>query len=170
MEEVRFKYSLGIIGVLVALITLPIFGTGGGVLAYVALNNDMDLNINGIEFSETSASIFYACIFGGLAVGVLALAAIAALSLLRNITSKREIVITAESITAPRNLYSGKKVKINLAEITRLSVVGGDEEDILVIKTEKTKLRISGMNLGRSKNFKALTETIASRTPHLNKN
>lgn len=166
MEEIRFKYSLGIIGALVMLIVLPVFGTGGVVLAYVALNNDIDLNINGIEFSATIASIFHGCIFGGLAVAMLALATLAALSLLKSITSKREVVITAESIVAPYSLYSSREVKINLAEITKLSVVN----NTLKVTSHKTKLQIPSMALGRSKNFKALVETLSMRVAYWRNN
>lgn len=164
MEEIKFKYGLGVKGVLTMLMVIIISGAFGIGFAHMALNNDQGLIINDIiELSVTGATIFLWC----LAAVMLACVTVAVRSILKSITSKREIVITVESITAPYSVYSSKEVKINLAEITKLSVVSGGGYKTLHITARGAKLQIPSMALGRSKNFKALTEALRMKVGRL---
>lgn len=123
----------------------------------VALNNDRGLILNRvIELSQQSATIFYWVITFAALVFVLA----GLMILITSLTSNREIIITASSITAPKNGFSKLSITVNYVDITNINTQIVQKTKILNIVHRNGKLSIANSILPNKAAFEELVSQL----------
>lgn len=154
MNEVRFSYKPNIY--IFILTTLLFIGFTAG-LAYVAKTNEQGLILNRIiEFSVEGATIFYWCLASASAIFVL----FGALLIIGGFTSKKEIILSGNSITAPKSGISKKTLTIHYSEVSDINIESVQKQNFLNIVHSNGKLTIPQSMLSSKHAFEELTEFI----------
>ena len=157
MTEVRFPYKPN---AMIFFLAIGFFGVCAGILGAVAISNDKGLVINRlIEMSPESATNFYWVI----TVLSVALVLLGLAGLVKSISSNREIVLTENSITAPKNLFSKTDVSIEFANITGIDVQTIQKTKLLNISHLNGKLSIPNNMLPDKEAFENLVSQFTSR-------
>jgi len=157
VDEIRIPYKPNII---VFLFVIVFFGICGATLFYVAKTNDRGLVINHlIELSATGASYFY---------GVLALASslfvlLGIIVIGRGITSKREVIVGASAISAPKSGISQRMVTVAFGDISSMNVQKVQRTRILNINYNGGRLSIPNNMVPGKTGFDDLVKLISER-------
>ena len=157
MSEVRFQYKPNVIlFILVALL----FSACTAVLGNIAITNDRGLVLNRIlEFSTGGATSFYWVLTVCAAVFVV----IAIVGFISGLSTKKEIVLTESSISAPKSGISKKVVTLKYSEISDVSMQAIQNQKFLNILHQGGKLTIPQSMLPRQNDFDKLVNLIASK-------
>jgi hypothetical protein len=158
MDEIRLPYKPNkTIFVMVVLF----FGLCAAVLANVALANDRGLVLaRVIELSPQNATIFYWALTGAAVLFVL----LGIITLVKSITSNREIVITENTITLPKHNFSKIDVSVKLSDITNLTMQNIQGTKILNIEYLGGKISVSNRMLPNKQAFEGLVSQLQART------
>ena len=157
MNEVRYPYKPKIV---VFLLSTLFFVGCTLVFANMALTNDRGLLLNKIiEFSTEEATLFY----WGLGAASAAFVIIGIAGLLSNFTTKKEVVLTEDGITAPKSGISKKIVSVKFSEITDLYVQSIHRQRLFNIVHQSGKLVIPQSMLPNKQAFEELIDLVAER-------
>jgi hypothetical protein len=114
MNEIRIPYKVNKI---IFILAIVIFGVGAVYMGDIAITNSRGLIVNRIlEFSTQGATIIY-WVMAGVSS---AIAIVGGFGLIKSFVSKREIVISSNSITSPKNGFSKIDVTVNFQILQRL--------------------------------------------------
>jgi len=131
------------------------------VLGNVALSNDRGLILNRIiELSKENATIFYWCVTAGSGL----LVATGLLGLISGLTSKKEIVLSENGISAPRSGISKKIISVKYSDITELTMQAVQKQRFLNIIHPGGKLTIPQSMLPNKQAFEDLVKIVSKRT------
>ncbi|MBI3561819.1 MAG: hypothetical protein HY080_08895 [Gammaproteobacteria bacterium] len=159
MNEVKFPYKPNVVIMILSTVTMASIALG---LGYIAKTNDRGLILNRvIEFSVEGATIFYGCL--AVACGVLAIFGVIATII--GLTTKKEILLTRSSISAPKSAISKKILTIPFKDVTKINIQTVQKQKFLHIIHARGKLTIPQNMLPSKKLFEELTTLIASRIP-----
>lgn len=154
MNEIRIPYKPK---VSMMIFVILFFGGCTLVLGYTALSNDRGFLLNRIiELSEGGATVFYWCLTAVSGIFVL----LGIHGVWSATTSKKEIVLTATSISSPKNGFSRKVVTVNYADISDLSIQTVQKQKFLNIVHPGGKLSIPQNMLPSKQQFEELTHLI----------
>ncbi len=157
MSEVRIPYKPNKI---IFLLAIAFFGVCAGIMGNVAASNDRGLILNGIiEFSPQGATIFYWVI----SFLALAFVLVGIFALVKSMFSKREIVITNDSITSPKSGFSKQNITVNFSDITGISMQTIQKTKILNIEYPGGKLSIPNSMLPSKASFEELVSQLQKR-------
>ena len=158
MSEIRIPYKPNKV---IFLFLTAFFGVSSVVLVNKAMNNERGLVLNKIvEMSSASASVFYWI----LAAVSIALSLLGIYSLLKSVAGKLEVVITENSITAPKSGISKKTVEVSYSDIRSMNVQTIQKTKILNIEHVDGKLSIPNSMLPNKESFDHLITQLQSRT------
>ena len=136
------------------------FGACTFFMGNEAATNEQGLILNGIiEFSTKGATIFYWAI----AASSLAFVVLGFLLLIISISSKREIVITEDSITSPKSGLSKQNITVHFSDITGMYIQTVNKTKILNIEHHYGKLSIASSMLPSKTQFDELVSLIQAR-------
>lgn len=159
MHEKRIPYKPR---VWIFLLCTLFFGACTAWLGYMALNNDRGLILNNIfEMSISGATIFY-WVLTALS-GIFVLGGLWGIA--SGLLSKKELVLTDDTLSMPKSPMSGKIVKLQYSEILDLSYQSVQQEEFLNIMHSGGKLTISKNMLPSKKVFEDVMNFIASKVP-----
>lgn len=163
MEEKCYPYNVkpGL-----TLVVISILGIGAFISANEAWHNDQGLVINHIiHLSPKGATIFYwamTALMIPLLFGFI-------LGLVRGLSQNLQVVLTNQSIKAPKNGFSRKYVTIPYKEVIDLNVmqyeVWKKAWSVLVIESNNQKIHISSMMLPGKLEFESLINELRNRIP-----
>lgn len=146
----QFRYSIAFVAIL-------FFGLAAALFAYKAVHNDSGLIINHIiHLSASKATLFYWTLFA-LAIPF------ALVAFLGLFGKKRKIVLTDQSITAPKKGLSKEIVTISYQEITTILVKVIQGQHLLKIVTDHQKLTIPASMLPSKIKFQTLVKELEDR-------
>ena len=157
MSELRIPYKPNKV---IFILATSLFGVCAGIMGKVAATNDRGLILNGLlEFSPQGATIFYwvitAAALGFVVAGTLAL--------VNSMFSNREIVVTNDSITSPKNGLSKQNVTVNFSDITGINMRTIQKTKILSIEHVGGKLSIPNSMLPSKASFEDLVSQLEAR-------
>lgn len=156
MNEVKFPYKPNLIVFILSSFVMSSIAVGVG---YIAKTNEQGLILNRIiEFSRDGATIFY----WGLSVACGVLAIFGVMAVVGSLTSKKEIIISNNIISAPKSGISKKIITINLGEVTDVNIQSVQKQKFLNIVHPNQKLTIPQSMLPSKKIFEELTELVVS--------
>ncbi|OAD22673.1 membrane protein [Candidatus Thiomargarita nelsonii] len=157
MNEVRFPYKQKIV---VSLLGILFFCVCMLCLGHLALTNDRGMILNQIiEFSVEGATIFYWCLT--VASGLFVIFGI--LGLMIGLTTKKEIIITENEISAPKSGISKKIVSVKYSEITEMNIQSIQKERFLQIFYQGGRLSIPQSMLPSKQAFEELVNLVSTR-------
>ncbi|HEB86009.1 MAG TPA: hypothetical protein ENI68_03195 [Gammaproteobacteria bacterium] len=157
MNDERFSYKPNIVVFILSSVVLAGIAVG---MAYIAYTNEQGLILNGIiELSIEGATVFH----WSLAVACGTLAIFGAVAVVGASTSKREIIVSGNIISAPKSGFSKKIIMINLAEVTDVNIQSVQKQKFLNIIHPSKKLAIPQAMLTSKQLFEKLTELVVSR-------
>ncbi len=152
MQEVRIPYrpnKLLFVGAIL------LFGFGSVFFCHLAATNDRGLILNGIiRFSSQGATVFYWVLFAisssFVAVGLAALVS--------SLMVKREIVLTATSISSPKNGFTKAVVQVDFSDITGVQLQTVQGTKLLYIHHTGGTLTIPNSMVSGKESFEKLVE------------
>lgn len=155
MEEVRIPYKPRI---LIMLLAALFFTACSVILGLKSFYNDQGLVLNGlITFSENGASIFYWCLTGLSIAFVIA----GAFGVYASIASRKVLVLTDQSISAPRSTFSNKSVSILYSDVDYLEMQEIQRERLLSIFAKDGRKLVIAQSLLPSKQvFEQVVATV----------
>lgn len=157
MNEVKFPYKPNLVIFILSSVIMVSIAAG---LVYIAKTNEQGLILNRIiEFSAEGATLFYWC----LAVASTALALFSVLALMSILITKKEIILSSHSISAPKSGISKKIITINFRDVTDVNIQSVQKQKFLNIVHQNGKLTIPQSMLPNKKLFEELTELVVSR-------
>jgi len=157
MNEVRFPYKPKIVVFLLSILFSCVCML---VLGNIALTNDRGLILNQIiEFSVEGATIFYWCLT--VASGLFVIFGI--LGLMSGLTTKKEIIITENEISAPKSGISKKIVSVKYSEITEMNIQSIQKQRFLHIFYQGGRLTIPQSMLPSKQAFEELVNLVSTR-------
>lgn len=157
MHEVKFPYKPNI-----ATFTMSLMFLCGLTIyvGYIASTNTQGLILNRIiELSANHATIFYWSI--SVASGLLTL--LGAITFIAALKYKKEIIVSGNTIIAPKSGISKKIITFDLNEVTDVYIQTIHKQKILNIVHPANKLSIPQSILPGKKAFEELTELIMSK-------
>ena len=136
------------------------FGACAAVLFHVARTNDRGVVINHlIELSANGASYF----FGALALASLGFVLIAIVAIYRGFTSEREVIVSDDSITAPKSAISKRTVTFRFEDVNTMKVQKVQKTRVLHLATHQGKLSIPNNMIPGKTGFDDLVALVSSR-------
>lgn len=157
MEDIKLPYKPNF---LMLLFVIVFFSSCALILANVALNNDRGLVLNRIfEFSTQGAALFYWCLTGAAGIFVI----LGVIGVIFGLTSKNEIILTENKITAPKSGISKKLISINYSDIKDLSVQSVHKQKFLNIFHQGGKLTIPQSMLPNKQAFEELIALLSAK-------
>lgn len=157
MSEVRFPYKPKVI---LFILVVLFFSACTAVLGNIATTNDRGLILNKIlEFSTGGATIFYWILTACAAVFVV----LAIVGLISGLITKKEIVLTESTISAPKSGISKKVVTLQYSEISEVSMQTVQNQKFLNILHQDGKLSIPQSMLPNKNDFEKLVNLVASK-------
>lgn len=157
MNEIRIPYKPNKV---IFTLVIVLFGACAGFTGNVAITNDRGLTLNRIiEFSPLGASIFYWVI----AIAALVFVLLGFFALAKSIFSKREIVITNDSIRSPKSGFSKQDVTVHLSDITGIHIQTIQKTRILNIEHSAGTLSIPNSMLPNKALFEELISQLEAK-------
>jgi len=158
MNEVRIPYKPNKI---IFILTIVFFGVCSVVMVNAAATNNRGLILNRIiEFSPQGATMFYWVI----AAAALAFVLFGLLALVKSMKSKREIVITNDSITSPKSGFSKRSITVRFSDIIGIHMQTIQKTKVLKIEYQGGKLSIPNSMLPNKASFEELVSELRART------
>ena len=156
-NEIRIPYKPNM---KLFVLVMVFFGACAAVLFQVAKTNDRGLVINHlIELSATGASYFFAA----LALASLGFVLIAILAIYRGLTSEREVIVSDDSITAPKSGVSKRMVTLRFEEVSAMKVQKVQKTRVLHLTSSQGKLAIPNNMIPGKTGFDDLLALVSSR-------
>ncbi|MFY9641962.1 MAG: hypothetical protein WCD20_01985 [Rhodomicrobium sp.] len=158
MRDLRYPYKPGFLPMLFVIL---FFGGVGYFMVFVARNNTRGLIIeHAIELSPDQATIFDWCLAA--LFGLLALAGI--LGLVASFTSRKELILTETTLTAPGSMWSRHPKIVRVSDITQLETRRMKRHRFLDVYYPGGKAVISASLLPNGATFDELRAELANRT------
>lgn len=157
MNEVRIPYKPKKIGLILG---IAFFSVCAAITGNEAASNDRGLVLNRIiEFSPQSVTVFYWVI----TIISLAFVVLNIFLLVKSGLSKREIVITDDSITSPKSGLSNQLITVDFSDITDINIQTIQKTKILNIEYLGGKLSIPKDMLPSKASFEELVSQLQNR-------
>ncbi|EKE68103.1 hypothetical protein [Gallaecimonas xiamenensis] len=157
MDDIRLPYKTGNLKLIGA---MGLFGACAALIGREAATNDRGLILNHLlEFSAQGATLFYWALAGAALLFVL----LAALALVKNNLSKRELVLTGTYLEAPKNGISNRLVRVQYSAITDLVLQQVQGIQLLKISHTQGKLTLASSMLPGKEAFAQVLAAIEAR-------
>jgi len=157
MDEIIIPYKPKY---LIFILVILLFGLAAAFLFYLAKNNDQGIILYRIiEFSPTGASYFLAL----LGVASLGFVLMGVLAIVRGLTTERMVVISADSLSAPKSGISKRIVSVKFKDIQSLNVQSVQKTRILHIHHAAGRLTIPNSMIPGKTGFDELVNLINAR-------
>lgn len=157
MNTVRYPYKPKVV---IFLFATVFFAGCALVLGNVAINNERGLILNRIfEFSAGAATVFYWCLTAASGLFII----LGLMGLIFGLTSRKEIIITENGITAPKSGLSKKNISISFSDITNINIQSVQKQELLNIFYKDGKLTIPQSMLPNKQSFDELVNLLSVR-------
>lgn len=158
--DIRFPYKPK---TLTMVLVFLFFGACTAVFLMQLFSDDLGASRRLRGFAPETQRMIYWVLTGGATV----LAALGLFGVLRSLTSKSEVVITDEAISAPKSGLSSKIETVPFAQLAGMDVTGIGRQKFLVLHHSGRKLNIAAQSLPKGMTVEELFHEVSARQGRL---